>query len=74
MCKESKLTEELHTDIFNHLQEGSIGSKEKTLLHMYLFMLEYVDVLGHEVTLRGLKELFESLHVEMPEVLKELDY
>jgi len=69
--EEPKLTKELHTASFGYLQGDGIDISQKTLLHMYLFMLEYVDVLDQHVTLRGFIELLESLKVEVPDFLVE---
>ena len=70
---EPKLTKELHASVYDYIQNGPIEVNAKTLLHMYLFMLEYVDVLDNHVTLRGFVELFKAQHVELPKVLKEFD-
>lgn len=71
--KEPKLTKELHSSVYDYIQEGPVEINAKTLLHMYLFMLNYLDVGKQHVTLRGLLELFKTLNVEVPEILKEFD-
>ena len=70
---DDKLTEDMHTAVYDYIRRGPVGINEKTLLHMYLFMLRYIDLQGQPVNLSGLIELFKTLHVEIPEVLKEFD-
>ena len=71
--EEQVLTRELHTKLKQFIEEGKFTHSQKTVMQMYLFMLEYIDILKQPVNLGQFITLIRGMDIELPLELAELE-
>ena len=67
---EPKLTPDLKLKLFEYIRDADVDPGKTVTLQMYLFMLEYTDIVQQPITLLGFMELLKELGVPLPTELE----
>jgi hypothetical protein len=64
-----ELTQEMHDNIFAHIDKSVVGEYNRSILHMYLLVLKMIHIDKGTVDMNSYRKLWVELKVPLPESL-----